>query len=225
MGRSPMAEPFRQSSTASYAFCFLLLPATRIYAHTHSHTGAGQLILISCYVFAAYEAGRPCFEDERIYAFYILGILSQIGYTLTKAYFARFYRTYHYWRVVLERPTPLLYSYKSSATQRIGRLELWIRFLLSVLVNEIGLIAVFVLLPIQLASSRDPFDFVLNSVAAYFIVELDDTDEKDFLLEEGEDEERPPDAEATTGLPKDDTNKSRLRGSEASTSTKRYGSV
>jgi hypothetical protein len=85
-------------------------------------------------------------------------------------------------------------------------------------VNEIGLIAVFVLLPIQLASSRDPFDFVLNSVAAYFIVELDDTDEKEL------EEEVPPDAENARGLPKDhDT--SRLRGSEESTSTKRYGSV
>jgi hypothetical protein len=199
----------------THTLCCLFVP--------HTTTGAGQLILISCYVFAAYEAGRPCFEDTRIYAFYILGILSQIGYTLTKTYFARFYRTYHYWRVVLERATPLGYSYKSSAAQHIGRLELWIRFLLSVLVNEIGLIAVFVLLPIQLASSRDPFDFVLNSVAAYFIVELDDTDEKEFLLGD-EEEEVPPDAENARGLTKDHAT-SRPRGSEESASTKRYGSV
>jgi hypothetical protein len=88
--------------------------------HHLTTTGAGQLILISCYVFAAYEAGRPCFEDTRIYAFYILGILSQIGYTLTKTYFARFYRTYHYWRVVLERATPLGYSYSPRRPNTLG---------------------------------------------------------------------------------------------------------
>jgi len=68
----------------------------------------------------------------------------------------------------------LLYRHEGVG-KRIATSELWARFTLSVLVNEIGLIAVFALLPIQLASSRDPFDFVLNSVAAYFIVELDDT--------------------------------------------------
>eukprot|EP00934_Nitzschia_sp_Nitz4_P001439 Nitzschia sp. Nitz4//scaffold245_size28976//25658//26719//NITZ4_008077-RA/size28976-snap-gene-0.2-mRNA-1//1//CDS//3329543896//1439//frame0 len=147
--------------------------------------GGTQLVLVSMYVFAVYEAGRPCFEDLRIYTYYILGIVAQVGYTRAKFYLIRYHQTYHYWRVMLTLPrdgegfVPYL---EEGELQRVHSVELWIRFLFSLLINEIGMLSVFALLPIQLAASLDPMNFVMNCVAAYFIVELDDTDEKEFGL-------------------------------------------
>lgn len=37
-----------------------------------------------------------------------------------------------------------------------------------------------ILLPLQLAGSSDDIEFVLNSVAAWFIIEFDNTDDKEF---------------------------------------------
>lgn len=147
-----------------------------------------QTVLVGMYVFAVVEAGRPCFENQRIYVYYVLGILTQVGYTLVKFYLMRFHRTYHYWRVILTRPRDsrgyLAYHAGNWETslEHVHRNEIWIRFFFSVLINEVGLVAVFALLPIQLASSADPMDFVMNCVAAYFIVELDDTDDTEILL-------------------------------------------
>jgi len=71
------------------------------------------------------------------------------------------------------------------------------RLFLSILINVCGKQVVLYLLPIQLAHSESAMDFILNSVAAYFIIELDDykegkkiiltkeSDETEALLQDG----------------------------------------
>ena len=50
--------------------------------------------------------------------------------------------------------------------------------LFSILINQVGMQLLIALLPLQLAGSTNPFDFVLNAVAAYFVIEMDDIDTK-----------------------------------------------
>lgn len=53
-----------------------------------------------------------------------------------------------------------------------------IRYILDLIVNTAGIFYIMIGLPIQVSHKLSPIDFVLNVVAAFYIVELDDIDEK-----------------------------------------------
>ena len=56
------------------------------------------------------------------------------------------------------------------------------RFLLDVCVNVGALFVILFCVPIQVSGDADALDFTLNVVAAFFIIELDDSEPKTFLI-------------------------------------------
>ncbi|VEU38990.1 unnamed protein product [Pseudo-nitzschia multistriata] len=78
--------------------------------------------------------------------------------------------------------------------QTLGSFRIKLRIFLSFLINYCGLTVVLFLLPIQLAHSESAMEFILNSVAAGFIIEMDDYGEgkKIVLRKESPGEEHRP---------------------------------
>ena len=69
-------------------------------------------------------------------------------------------------------------GFGSQASVRLSNTPfLWLRFLLSSVINIGGLNIITLLLPLQLASSDDPLGFVMSSVGAYYILGIDDYSE------------------------------------------------
>jgi len=108
----------------------------------------------------------------------------QIGYLQSKDNLQTLIDDQHFWSSAYKlAKSPkyaieefIEYSVKEGTKGKVYKRDLLVRFVFSSLINYIGFIAIFFLLPLQLAGDRDSFSFVLNAVAAYFIVELDDTE-------------------------------------------------
>lgn len=150
--------------------------------------GCAQIILLGMYVWAAYQHGRPQFCVKPIYGFYCLGILTKVQFVVGKGIVTKTLDgNYKYWaRLFLTTNDGGSYRLKSDpkgTLMDLRKSHLWLRFLLSIAVNNVGLHIIWFILPMQLASSGDPFDFVLNAVAAYYITEMDDlAEEKEYEL-------------------------------------------
>lgn len=76
-----------------------------------------------------------------------------------------------------------VYLYKDDfawATQgnELNRASCNVRYILDLIVNTAGVFYIMMGLPIQVSHDSNPIDFVLNVVAAFYIVELDDCDDK-----------------------------------------------
>lgn len=143
----------------------------------------GQLALLAMFVSGLVLRGSPPFNDKRAYTFYWVGILVEACYVAGRSQFETAFTNYAFFVNTLRaaqsnnkvcvmagqggmKPEqyPLLYNdYK-----------LWVRFLLSMAVNNTGFLLIMLVLPMQLSWSDEPTEFVLNAVAAFFIVELDD---------------------------------------------------
>lgn len=70
------------------------------------------------------------------------------------------------------------YEWVKNGSNKLSKRSILMRMILSYATNFVGWLIITALLPLQLAESLKPFDFVLNSVAAYFIIEFDDIEAK-----------------------------------------------
>ena len=142
-------------------------------------TGSSQVILIILYVWGLWLAKRPNFSDRRVYAFYILGmILGNLYLAGKEALIYSQLRSFNFWcrtfRAV--RSSKHLITTMDGNVVEINWISLCFRWFLCTVVNSSGLAVVIAGLPLQLAQNRDPIDFVLNVVAAFYIIEIDNID-------------------------------------------------
>jgi len=143
----------------------------------------GQAILLCMYIWALFAQGIPNFSDRRIHTFYWIGAILQAATVAGQNRFVlqaakRFARS---WRKIIDFAESGEASYASGNNNErydIGKFRsaVKVRFVLSFLVNVAGYWVIIFGLPVQLSQSRNPYDFVLNAVAAYFITEIDDYD-------------------------------------------------
>jgi hypothetical protein len=133
-----------------------------------------QLILIGMYTFAAVEGGRPDdVEGSHIHLYYFFGIAMQLGYLNANDIVERTVSDVLFWNVVLSKNAPdgLTYTYNKEELTT-SKFEVKCRFVMAVLVNYAILLIVICVLPLQLATSEEPFHFVVNSVVAFVIIDF-----------------------------------------------------
>ena len=155
-------------------------------------TGISQIILLCMYVWGLWLAWRPDFSDPQIYAFYLLGILLGFAYLAGKdvLLFSKV-RSFNFWF----RTIHAVRSSKHSITAKDGNVveinwnSLWIRWFLCTVVNSPGQAVVVAGLPLQAAQRKDPIDFVLNVVAAFYIIEIDKLDPIEYKIVQTEQED------------------------------------
>jgi len=146
--------------------------------------GCSQITLMCLYILAVFEGGRPEFNERRVYVFYCLGSVIQVGYIVGKDLIRQLLfvgsKDLVFWARVLNgsRENEITYDWKDRWDNKLTQPEIWLRMLFSILINQVGMQLLLALLPLQLAGSTNPFDFVLNAVAAYFVIEMDDIETK-----------------------------------------------
>jgi hypothetical protein len=155
-------------------------------------TGISQILLICMYVWGLRNAGRPDFSDRRVYTFYIAGmILGNLYLAGKEALLYSQMRSFKFWC----RTIHAMRSSKHSITAKDGSVveinwnSLCIRWFLCTVVNSSGLFVVLFELPLQVAQRRDPIDFVLNVVAAFYIIEIDNIDPIELKIVQTEQED------------------------------------
>eukprot|EP00567_Pseudictyota_dubia_P012319 CAMPEP_0197443244 /NCGR_PEP_ID=MMETSP1175-20131217/9028_1 /TAXON_ID=1003142 /ORGANISM="Triceratium dubium, Strain CCMP147" /LENGTH=432 /DNA_ID=CAMNT_0042973845 /DNA_START=187 /DNA_END=1485 /DNA_ORIENTATION=- len=135
---------------------------------------------------------------KNIYApFYALALFVQIGYVFGKDTVKDRFRHFLFWgkayRLCWDKKS---FDWRSREASTINPIELIIRSMLSILVNDVGLILLLLVLPLQLSAvnRKDCFDFadkisdfVLNAVAIYYVVEVDNMEEKVYRISEDKD--------------------------------------
>ena len=134
---------------------------------------AAQIMLVGFYIYSLYTNGRPDFINTDTYIFYFAGCLFQIiliskhqegdGRMLEWAGEGRLF--------------------KDGKPVKIGRLNILIRQILDLAINICAAPVIYLSLPLQLAgTSTTYFDFMLNSCATAFILELDDKEGCTYIL-------------------------------------------
>ena len=172
-----------------------------------------QFILLSMYFVDLMSNGRPDFSYVSTYAFYFLGAFIQYIFIAKDTGIGivnDFFREMEFWEKTLECVQHDKYLYCDLANEeykenqghdlvfkkRIHFIFILSRMTLSLLVNQVGKFLINTLLPIHLAHSESSMDFVLNAVAAYFIIEVDNLTEDreiEFLYQERRKKKKDPD--------------------------------
>lgn len=151
-----------------------------------------QFGLTSVYVVSIVEGGRPCFQESRVYVYYLLGLFTKAIYTMSTdtqnydklLYQLTHFRDFNWWE---DAATKLRISENKSFYNGISSdandlkeginqfrvINFWIRFVLSFIVNTFIFDVLYVVVNIEMANSRDGVEFVLNFVAALAITEYD----------------------------------------------------
>ena len=137
-----------------------------------------QVLLTVFYCAAVWEGGRPCFEETRQVFFYLMGNIVNSAYYLIMADTAIYvheHDDHYYWRYTLRavREKDIVVTKRGRKMRITSEFQWKTRHWMSVFVNGYLKLAVFSLMPIQVSQSPNSMDFVLNIVAAAFIVELD----------------------------------------------------
>ena len=151
---------------------------------------AAQVMLCCFYAYALATNGRPDFTKTDTYLFYFAGTLVQIvlcGRLKASEASKRFEaskRVYVMAKAALSEDMPL---YEENGNVfRIAPWEINIRQALDFLINIAGGGFILLALPLQLAgTSENYFDFLLNSCATIFILDLDDKEGTTFKLGAG----------------------------------------
>ena len=126
---------------------------------------AAQLILVGFYVYSLYMNGRPDFTNTDTYMFYFAGCLFQ--YILASKH--QGVDTSMLDKIREER------VFKDGEQVKMGAWNIFIRKVLDITVNLGAASVIYGSIPLQLAgTSTTPYDFMLNSCATVFILELDD---------------------------------------------------
>jgi hypothetical protein len=158
--------------------------------------GMVQFVLMLLYVTGIRTSAKPDLEDDvdcdyddptatctkrgdYIY-YYTIGVFVQIGYVIGTDQWESNVQSVEFWANAFHavyadgtwEPEPTIGNKH--------KMVLYCRFLFGTVVNTAGLVSIMLLLPLQVAVGDPevvPLDFVLNVVAAFYIVELDDMSE------------------------------------------------
>jgi hypothetical protein len=147
--------------------------------HRHGLLGFAQLTLIAIHCWGLVVCGRPEFSDRRICACHFVGTFVQIAYVVGKDPWKASGREHVFWsNALFSAETHGRHHWATNGNEALEfdtrKCSLKFCFVMSMLVNASGLLFVIMGLPLHACNSRDPLDFVLNVVAACFVVELDD---------------------------------------------------
>mmetsp|Transcript_11122 Transcript_11122/g.22788 ORF Transcript_11122/g.22788 Transcript_11122/m.22788 type:complete len:345 (-) Transcript_11122:153-1187(-) len=170
----PGKEPF---TTATNRFQDLSQPFARVLL-----AGIGQVILLILYIWSVFDSGRPAFDQLRNYVFYIVGVFLVMTYVIGNDLYNnrrkdRDFWTWFFYHVQSKTHGQWMAEGEEEPMAQVKPLEADIRYFLDTLINSIGLACLQVAIPVQLAGNSTPLDFVLNTLAAFFIIELDDADD------------------------------------------------
>lgn len=149
------------------------------------------------------QASAPTTSRKNIYApFYALALFVQIGYVFGKDTVKERFSHILFWgKAYRACKDKKAYEWKSREASTIHPFELFLRSLLSILVNDVGLIILLLVLPLQLSAvnRKDCFDFadkisdfVLNAVAIYYVVEIDNMEEKRYRAKDDKNDSTTP---------------------------------
>ena len=139
--------------------------------------GGAQVSLLAAYMAGVYIRGSPDFGNPLTYLYYYIGVFVQTSYVVAKGMINRSMGSILFWCKVSLATNDGEVLQDEKGKQIIlkdMRASLIIRMFVSATVNGWGLFWTILLLPLQLASSESFTDFVLNAIAVFFIVELDD---------------------------------------------------
>ena len=144
-------------------------------------TFVAQASLAAIYLTTLFKAEKPDFTNIEAFLYYGLGALVQIAYTSRIDYLFGYdgfwlecrLQFKDYCDRMLEEEEILLL-----------RKHLLFRRTASILINVVARDLIILLLPLHLARSEQAMDFVLNAVAAYFIIELDNLDGESFEIKD-----------------------------------------
>ena len=157
-----------------------------------------QCLLIWIYVQDIFEEGFLDFSKSRTFLWYFFGIFIQLIYLLLKSELEsyRYYLDYDLWwllgytfsnstnknssTITISTEGVMGGDEASSSEITIG--EIRMRTISSLLVNGLGGIILRPLIPIQLAASKSGIEFILNALAAYYIIELDDVAVRKYII-------------------------------------------
>ena len=173
-------------SVAKNVYSDLSMPLARVF-----NVAAAQVMLCCFYIYALATNGRPDFSKTDTYLFYFAGTFVQIvlvgrNQMSVMVAFSRGDRgsVYKMALTALSDDVPL-----HDEEGNIFLLSSWkihIRMALDFIINVIGGLLIHLVLPLQLAgTSENYFDFLLNSCATIFVLELDDKEDVTFKLGPG----------------------------------------
>jgi len=151
--------------------------------------GTAQLILIFVYMWGVgdgdtvdFKGESPNLQDPLICVYYFLGLAVNICYFFGSGRWELLLRQPKFWSsayvCTIADSQRLWTCNNKSSPFKLNRRSFWLRLVWDVMINGIIAGMILGLVPIQVASAGNPLEFVLDVVAAYLIVELDDISEK-----------------------------------------------
>mmetsp|Transcript_3 Transcript_3/g.2 ORF Transcript_3/g.2 Transcript_3/m.2 type:complete len:419 (-) Transcript_3:81-1337(-) len=162
-----------------------------------------QYALLIMYAYLIVVEGNPDFSNVNTIGYYILGAIVQVTYDTTNNVIAVEEKKREYFCFWIDlmfqlqkkntlffvelqgfEPDDVEYNYESVMKEKTSKkleipssIEIKIRIAMSVVVNYVGRNIILLLLPWHLAQSESMMDFILNAIAAYFIIDIDDLQE------------------------------------------------
>lgn len=147
-----------------------------------------QTLFTAMFLYDLIENQLPNFVQRGNYAYFCAAVPLQLVYCVgsqmmsMKKHNVRF----NYWETILKsasRDGPTIHDEEKSITTCYSWCEVYTRMFMDSAVNIVGVTLLLLFLPIQLASSENPTEFVLRSMVFLFVVDLDGLRiEKEFVL-------------------------------------------
>ncbi|KAI2512746.1 hypothetical protein MHU86_1742 [Fragilaria crotonensis] len=148
--------------------------------------GTSQIMLLGMYVWGLWDRGKPDFNEQpRLYAYYYAGMFLlwrqsiQLGGAPAKRQLANrpsgLFSSPTYWAFFFLGVDLLEDDFRWASEGEITMATLLLRYALDTLVNTAGLFYIMIGLPIQVAHNIGPIEFVLTAVAAFYILEMDNS--------------------------------------------------
>ena len=135
--------------------------------------GAAQIMLVGFYIYSLYTNGRPDFTNTDTYLFYFAGCLFQI---------ILFSKHQGEDAGILVWASKGRLFFKNDKLVVVDHWQILIRQVLDIAINMCASKVIYISLPLQLAgTSTTYFDFMLNSCATAFILELDDKEGRTYV--------------------------------------------
>jgi hypothetical protein len=156
--------------------------------------GMVQFVLMLLYVAGIRTTAQPEFDEGCDYDnpiatctkktsyvyYYCLGVFVQVGYVIGTDQWKSNVDSVEFWANAFHAVFADGTWEPEPSIGNTSRLVLFCRFFYSTVVNTTGLVSIILLLPLQVAVGDPevvPLDFVLNVVAAFYIIEMDDLSE------------------------------------------------
>jgi hypothetical protein len=143
------------------------------------------------YVYGLYDSGPPDFTSKKIYAYYCLGIILQGVYSVKANVFRKVQDYSVFWAkvsiafekdgyhddIIRIKEKKVNFDDDFNVLNGYNGRQGW-----DALINLFGATYIMIGLPIQIARQSNPLDFVLNVLAAFYVIDLDDLGEPKELV-------------------------------------------